>query len=175
MLTCNIRSMANLQVSKPDTETSPIMNRRGESEDSVASPSFYMPLLCNWWIYILIFIFWRRWICVAGFAVHVFPSQQFDRYSIKTVALRLFFISVEVATRASYFGQRTIFGVISHLFPTMSFFHFFQITVQAGIPMPSFSSVLLLGDWGPYHSFFYISFLLLTYMYLAPSTRLVKV
>src|SRR5258708_4344632 len=54
--------------------------------------------------------------------------------------------NVEVAMQASYFGQRTIFGVISHLFPTITFFHFFRITVQAGIPTPSFSSVLLLGD-----------------------------
>ena len=61
------RSMANFQVSKPDMETSPIMNRRGESEDSVASPSFYVPLLCNWWIskfqiasphYVICFLFW---------------------------------------------------------------------------------------------------------------------
>src|SRR5260221_1434336 len=58
-------------------------------------------------------------------------------------------LSVEVATRASYFGQWTIFGVISHLFPTITFFHFFRITVQAGIPAPSFSSVLLLDDLGP--------------------------
>ena len=45
---------------------------------------------------------------------------------------------VEVATRVSYFGQWTIFGVILYLFPTMSCFHFFWITVQAGIPVPSF-------------------------------------
>src|SRR5260221_2861660 len=53
---------------------------------------------------------------------------------------------VEVATQASYFGQRTIFGVILHLFLTITFFHFFRITVQVGIPAPSFSSVVLLGD-----------------------------
>ena len=45
---------------------------------------------------------------------------------------------VGIATRTSFFGQRTIFGLTSYLFPTMSFFYFFRITVQAGIPVLSF-------------------------------------